>query len=160
MLMCILQQDQDVSRVPSTLSLWKICSVNSWCTRVFDYMKVCTYNEFEYFNVFGYYLNVYMWILLCEVESRMNLNHVWIFILYEFEIFKYRCNLYLSNGVGWLKLVDTKDCVPHPEQRVFGVVCVTTANTKNGHFLYHTKGIRSDDRHQRPVTSWHYKLFL
>jgi hypothetical protein len=28
--------------------------------RVFDYMKVCTYNEFEYCNVFGYYLNVYM----------------------------------------------------------------------------------------------------
>jgi hypothetical protein len=27
---------------------------------VFDYMKVCTYNEFEYCKVFGYYLNVYM----------------------------------------------------------------------------------------------------
>jgi hypothetical protein len=28
--------------------------------RVFDYIKVCTYNKFEYCNVFGYYLNVYM----------------------------------------------------------------------------------------------------
>jgi hypothetical protein len=28
--------------------------------RVFNYMKVCTYNEFEYYNVFSYYLNVYM----------------------------------------------------------------------------------------------------
>jgi hypothetical protein len=27
---------------------------------VFDYMKMCTYNEFEYRKVFGYYLNVYM----------------------------------------------------------------------------------------------------
>jgi hypothetical protein len=26
----------------------------------FDYMKVSTYNEFEYCKVFGYYLNVYM----------------------------------------------------------------------------------------------------
>jgi hypothetical protein len=42
--------------------------------RVFDYMKVCTYNEFEYCNVFDYYLNVYMWILLCEVEPCMNLK--------------------------------------------------------------------------------------
>jgi hypothetical protein len=37
-------------------------------------MKVCIYNEFEYYNVFDYYLNVYVWILLCEVESCMNLN--------------------------------------------------------------------------------------
>jgi hypothetical protein len=28
--------------------------------RVFDYIKVCTYNEFEYCNVFDYYLNAYM----------------------------------------------------------------------------------------------------
>jgi hypothetical protein len=27
---------------------------------VFDYMKVCTYNEFEYCKAFGYYLNLYM----------------------------------------------------------------------------------------------------
>jgi hypothetical protein len=33
-------------------------------------MKVCTYNEFEYCKVFGYYLNV------CEFESFMNLNLV------------------------------------------------------------------------------------
>jgi hypothetical protein len=28
---------------------------------------------------------------------------------FEFEIFKYNYNLYLLNGVGWLKLADTKD---------------------------------------------------
>jgi hypothetical protein len=27
---------------------------------VFDYIKVCTYNEFEYYKVSYYYLNVYM----------------------------------------------------------------------------------------------------
>jgi hypothetical protein len=27
----------------------------------------------------------------------------------EFEIFKYNCNMYLSNGVDWLKLADTID---------------------------------------------------
>jgi hypothetical protein len=32
-------------------------------------MKVCTYNEFEYCKVFGYYLNV------CECYY-VNLNHV------------------------------------------------------------------------------------
>jgi hypothetical protein len=30
------------------------------CFGVFDYMKVCTYNKFEYCKVFDYYLNVYM----------------------------------------------------------------------------------------------------
>jgi hypothetical protein len=39
-------------------------------------MKVCTYNEFEYCNIFDYYLNVYMRILLCEVKSCMNLNYL------------------------------------------------------------------------------------
>jgi hypothetical protein len=39
--------------------------------RVFDYMKVCTYNEFEYCNVFDYYLNVY----ICEYYY-VKLNHV------------------------------------------------------------------------------------
>jgi hypothetical protein len=33
----------------------------------------------------------------------------WIVYEFEFEIFKYGCNLYLSNGVGWLKLADIKD---------------------------------------------------
>jgi hypothetical protein len=47
---------------------------------------------------------------------------------FEFEIFEYSSNLYLSNvvswlkasqynrsifSVGWLKLVDTKNCLPH-----------------------------------------------
>jgi hypothetical protein len=73
-------------------------------------------------------------------------------------------------GVGWLKLADSKDCLPHPTNRIFGVNCVMTANTKNrssvlvdtknGHFLYHTKGIGSDGQHQRPVTRRHYKLFF
>jgi hypothetical protein len=50
---------------------------------------------------------------------------------FKFEIFECSCNLYRSNCVGWLKLVDTKDCVPHPEQRVFGVGCVMIVDTKN-----------------------------
>jgi hypothetical protein len=38
-------------------------------------------------------------------------NIMWIWILYEFEfeVFKYSCNLYLSNGVGGLKLADIKE---------------------------------------------------
>jgi hypothetical protein len=106
-------------------------------------MKVCTYNEFEYCKVFGYYFDV------CEYYY-VNLNHVWIWIVFKFEIFKYSCNLYLSNGIGWLKLADTKDSLPHPEQRIFGV-CVMTADTKdrstavyitNGLFFVSHKGYR------------------
>jgi hypothetical protein len=55
--------------------------------RVFDYMKVCIYNEFEYCNVFVYYLNVYMWILLREFESCV-----------EFEIFK--CGIFQMVSAG------------------------------------------------------------
>jgi hypothetical protein len=55
--------------------------------------------------------------------------------MYEFEIFKYSCNLYLSNGIGWLKLVNTKDCFPHPTQRIFGVNYVRTADTKNQYLM-------------------------
>jgi hypothetical protein len=36
---------------------------------------------------------------------------------FEFEIFKYICNLYLSNGVVWVKLADTSDSLPHPRIR-------------------------------------------
>jgi hypothetical protein len=32
-------------------------------------MKVCTYNEFEYYKVFDYYLNIYEYYYV-------NLNHV------------------------------------------------------------------------------------
>jgi hypothetical protein len=28
---------------------------------------------------------------------------------FEFEIFKYSCNLYVLNGAGWLKLADIID---------------------------------------------------
>jgi hypothetical protein len=46
---------------------------------------------------------VWIWIIY-EFESCMNLNYVWIWILYEFKfkIFKYSCNLYLLNSVDWL----------------------------------------------------------
>jgi hypothetical protein len=65
---------------------------------------------------------------------------------FKFKIFKYSCNIYLSNGeasrhhrsifgVGWLKLVDTKDCLPHPMQWNFGVGCVTTVDTKNWYLV-------------------------
>jgi hypothetical protein len=50
---------------------------------------------------------------------------------FKFKIFKYSCNLYLSNGVGWLKLVDTKYSLPHPAQTIFDVGCVRTTDTKN-----------------------------
>jgi hypothetical protein len=61
------------------------------------------------------YVNIIMWI------SYMNLNHVWIFclwILYEFEFEKshvcfsrFKCilNMWLLNGVDWLKVADTID---------------------------------------------------
>jgi hypothetical protein len=59
---------------------------------------------------------------------------------FELEIFKYSCNLYLSNGVGWLKLADTKDCLSHLEQRIFGVSYVMTTDTKNSLFFVSHKG--------------------
>jgi hypothetical protein len=55
------------------------------------------------------YLTI-IWMYICEYYY-VNLNIVWIWILYKFKfkIFKYNYNPYLSNGVGWLKLVDTID---------------------------------------------------
>jgi hypothetical protein len=53
---------------------------------VFDYMKMCTYNEFEYCKVFDYYLNVYMWILLCEFESYLNLKYSNIVVICIFQM--------------------------------------------------------------------------
>jgi hypothetical protein len=35
-------------------------------------------------------------------------------------------------GVGWIKLADIKDSLPHPEQRIFGVSCVMTADINDG----------------------------
>jgi hypothetical protein len=29
---------------------------------VFDYIKLCTYNEFEYCKVLAYYLNIYIYV--------------------------------------------------------------------------------------------------
>jgi hypothetical protein len=54
---------------------------------------------------------------------------------FEFEIFKYSCNLYLSNGVSWLKLADTKYSLPHLEQKIFGIDYIMTADTKDGSLL-------------------------
>jgi hypothetical protein len=51
--------------------------------------------------------------------------------MYEFEIFKYSCNLYLSNGVDCLKLVNIKDCFPHPVLSIFGVGYDRTDDIKN-----------------------------
>jgi hypothetical protein len=34
--------------------------------------------------------------------------------VFEFKIFKYSCNKYLSNGVGWFKLATPKDSLSHP----------------------------------------------
>jgi hypothetical protein len=75
-------------------------------------------NIVKYLAIIWMYVNNIMWIwIFYESKSYMNLNHVWMSILYEFEfeIFKYNFNLYLSNGVDWLKLADTKDSLPHPE---------------------------------------------
>jgi hypothetical protein len=66
-------------------------------------MKLCTYNEFEYCKVFDY-------LSVCKYYY-VNLNPVWIWILYEFEfeIFKYSLNMYILNGVDWLKVTNTID---------------------------------------------------
>jgi hypothetical protein len=77
---------------------------------------------------------------------------------FEFEIFKYNCNLYLSNGVGWLKLANTKDCLLHSTGSLVSVVLwqVTQKNQsslvsvhinqhKNDHF-YHTNDIKFNGR--------------
>jgi hypothetical protein len=63
------------------------------------------------------YLTI-IWMYICEYYY-VKLNPVWIWILYEFkfeifdefefEIFECSCNLYHSNGVGWLKSADTID---------------------------------------------------
>jgi hypothetical protein len=69
-------------------------------------------NIVKYLAIIGMYVNIIMGIwIMYEFESYMNLNHIWILIMYEieFEIFKYNCNMYLSNGVDWLKLADTID---------------------------------------------------
>jgi hypothetical protein len=54
-------------------------------------MKVSTYNEFENCKVFGYYFNV------CEYYY-VNLNPIWIWIMYEFESYM-NLNLKYSNIV-------------------------------------------------------------
>jgi hypothetical protein len=61
-------------------------------------------------------------------------------------------------SIGWLKLADNKDLLPHPEQKIFGVGCVMTADTslmsvdssrhKNWIIFYHIKGIRFTGWHQ------------
>jgi hypothetical protein len=125
---CILRQDQDISGVPSTLSLWKICSVNTWCALEFLTIWKCVH--IMNLNIIKYLAII--WMYSCEYYY-VNLNPVWIWIMYEFkfEIFKYSCNLYLSNSVDWLKLADTKDNLPHPMQTIFGVGYVKTVDTKN-----------------------------
>jgi hypothetical protein len=35
--------------------------------------------------------------------------------------------MYLSNGVSWFKLTDIKDCLSHPEKRIFIISCVMIA---------------------------------
>jgi hypothetical protein len=67
---------------------------------------------------------------------------------FEFEIFKYSCNLYLSNGVSWLKLADTKNpslvstgeiiwhqrFLTSPRADVYGVGYARTIDTINKFF--------------------------
>jgi hypothetical protein len=66
-------------------------------------------------NIVKYLAIIWMYVNnISEFESCMNLNPIWIWIMYEFESYmnlnlKYSYNLYLSNSVGWLKLADTKD---------------------------------------------------
>jgi hypothetical protein len=35
--------------------------------------------------------------------------------------------MYLSNDVSWFKLTDIKDCLSHPEKRIFIISCVMIA---------------------------------
>jgi hypothetical protein len=62
---------------------------------------------------------------ICEFESCMNLNLKYsnIVIICIFQMVS-------IFGVGLLKLTDTKDSLPHPAQRIFGVSCVMTVDTK------------------------------
>jgi hypothetical protein len=114
----ILRQEWDVSRVFSTMYLWKICYLNIWCNLEFWTIWKCVHtmnlNIIKYFAIWVY-MNIIMWI------SCMNLNPLWIsslWILYEFEFeispihfgrFNCSLNLYILNGVGWLKVPDTID---------------------------------------------------
>jgi hypothetical protein len=57
-----------------------------WSFRLYE---MCTYNEFEYYKVFSYYLNVYMWIWILyefEIESCMNLKYSNIDVICIFQM--------------------------------------------------------------------------
>jgi hypothetical protein len=108
----ILRQDRGVNGVLSTLSLWKICFINIWCTFELSTIWKCVHTMNS--NIVKYiwllfeciYVNIIMWIWFLyefEIKSYMNSNPVWIWIMYEFEfeIFKWSYNLYLLNGVDW-----------------------------------------------------------
>jgi hypothetical protein len=69
----ILRQDRDVSRVPSTLSLWKICYGNSWCT--LEFSTIWKWVHTTNLNIVKYLAII--WKYNCEYYY-MNLNPVWI----------------------------------------------------------------------------------
>jgi hypothetical protein len=93
----IIRQDRDVSGVPSTLSLWKICFVNIWCTFEFSTIWKCV-------HTMNWKIVKYIWLLFECIYVNMIPIWIWNWILYEFEfkIFKISCNLYLLNGAGSL----------------------------------------------------------
>jgi hypothetical protein len=94
----ILQQEQDVSGVSSTMYLWKIFYLNIWCNLEFFTIWKCVHtmnlNIVKYLAI-CVYVNIIMWI--------------WILYEFEFEIFNYSLNMYLLISVSWIKIADTID---------------------------------------------------
>jgi hypothetical protein len=87
----ILRPDRDVGGVSSNLSLWKICSVNSWCTLEFSAIWKCV--DTMNLNVVKYVTII--WMYICEYYY-VNMNPIRIWILYEFESYM-NLNLKYSN---------------------------------------------------------------
>jgi hypothetical protein len=128
----ILQQERDVSGVSSTMYLWKIFCLNIWCNLEFLIIWKCVHTMDLYIVK---YLTIWVYV---------NLNYVWIWI--EFKIFNYSLNLYLLNGVSWLKVANTIDAylvsagfyrsTPKilwltPSRDFFHIDCVMAADTKD-----------------------------
>jgi hypothetical protein len=54
-------------------------------------------------------LNIVKYLDIIRMYNCEYYYVIWIMYEFEFEIFKYSCNLYLPNGVDWLKPADAID---------------------------------------------------
>jgi hypothetical protein len=134
----ILWEDRDVSGVLSTLSLWKICFVNIWCTFEFSTIRKCVHTmnskivKYIWLLFKCIYVNIIMWIwFLYEFESCMNLNlkySKWD-VICIFQMVSASFPYPDDFDFGWLKLADTKDNFSNPV--IFDIDCVRTVDTNN-----------------------------